>query len=357
MLGLGNSLAISQPPSAADTTSFISTWETTGSDETIEIPIVNDSRTINFTIDWGDGSSVDTITAHDDDTSHEYGTAGTYTITMAGIISGFYFANGGSKTKIKTITQWGTLNLSLNQAFWGCNALTVTATDAPTITTTSFFRMFMSCSALTGDFSTWDVSSVTSMSTCFYTCANFNSPLADWDVSNVTTMNSMFLHSTVFNQDISSWDVSNVTDMGYMFQRAMAFNQDIDDWDTSSATAMYLMFQGITGFNQPLNSWDTSKVTTMLGMFNGCSSFNQNISSWDVTSVTNFTQFLINATLSTANYNLLLHHWEADDPVDSLNFHGGNATYDSSAGSVNGTVARAALISTHSWTITDGGAA
>ena len=84
------------------------------------------------------------------------------------------------------------------------------------------------------------------------------------------------------------------------------------------------------------------------------------ISNWDVNQVTNLGNFLQgNTALSTANYNLLLHHWHADDPIDSLAFHGGDATTDSSTGGVDGTAARAALVlATGSggdgWTITDG---
>ena len=43
-----------------DLTSFISTWDTTGSDETVTLPFVS-SGSINFTIDWGDGNT-DTVT-------------------------------------------------------------------------------------------------------------------------------------------------------------------------------------------------------------------------------------------------------------------------------------------------------
>jgi len=68
MLGLGNSLIRQQPPSTADTTSFISTWETAGASEanrTVTLPLAS-SGTINFTIDWGDSTAEEIITAYND---------------------------------------------------------------------------------------------------------------------------------------------------------------------------------------------------------------------------------------------------------------------------------------------------
>ena len=49
---------ISQPTATVSlsslSTSFVSTWTTTGSDETVTLPFVS-SGSIDFTIDWGDG--------------------------------------------------------------------------------------------------------------------------------------------------------------------------------------------------------------------------------------------------------------------------------------------------------------
>ena len=108
-------------------------------------------------------------------------------------------------------------------------------------------------------------------------------------------------------------------------------------------------------FNQDIGNWNVSSVEDMRGLFSNAYVFNQDISSWDVNQVTNFTDFMLgNTALSTANYNKLLHYWEADDPLDSKSFHGGDATTDTSSGGVDGTAARQNLVDNHSWTITDG---
>ena len=454
---------------------FISTWTTAGSGDRITIPFVNDSNTINFTIDWGDPNDTDddTVTAWNQDLdgvgtgiAHTYSAedAATYTIRMTGTISGLKFNNGGDRVKIKTITNWGTLNISTSNAFDGCANLNVTATNAPTISSTNLSDTFSNCTSLTGIGGDWNVSIVQNMTSMFYNaylfdqdiggwdtsaCTNmismflsarlFDQDISDWNTSNVTHMNKMFLDAqefnqdlptdgnkwnvsnvgsfnqmfqnaddfngnisnwniktsgtisfqsffygaTSFNQDISGWDVSNVTDMRYMFTSCTSFVQPLNAWGSKTGNVTYMqnMFQGASSFNQTLNSWNVSSVAdftqmfygatsfnssiggwsiktsatvSMLQMFNGASAFNQDISAWDISTVEYFTLFLNGSTLSTTNYNLLLHHWEADNPVDGLAFHGGNATTDTSTGGVDGTAARARLVDNHSWTITDG---
>jgi len=57
----------------------------------------------------------------------------------------------------------------------------------------------------------------------------------------------------------------------------------------------------------------------------------------------------IRATLSTTNYDALLNGWDAQTLQSGVTFHGGNSTYCA------GEAARANMISSDSWTITDGG--
>ena len=155
----------------------------------------------------------------------------------------------------------------------------------------------------------------------------FNQDISGWNVSSVTTMTGMF-RNTAFNQDISSWNVSNVTDMTNMFTDASSFNQDISGWDVSSVTSMSSMLLRATSFNQDISSWNVSNVTNMTNMLNG-SAFNQ------------------------TNYDLLLVAWDQLTLQNNVSFHAGTAQY--SAGSP--ATARANIISTYTWTITDGGQA
>jgi len=85
-------------------------------------------------------------------------------------------------------------------------------------------------------------------------------------------------------------------------------------------------------------------------MFYHCTAFNQDVSGWDIRQVTNMTNMFNGVTLSTANYNALLIHWEAQGPQHGVNFHGGNSKY-----SIAAAAARASLINNYGWTIFDGG--
>ncbi|MCH7785827.1 MAG: BspA family leucine-rich repeat surface protein [Bacteroidetes bacterium] len=193
----------------------------------------------------------------------------------------------------------------MENAFLGCNNLVINATDTPNLSgVINMVGMFGGASSLGGGTGNWN-----------------------WDVSNVSFMIFMFESATSFDQDIGSWDVSNVSGM----------------------TGMFL---GATSFNQNIGSWDVSNVLVMRDMFRDASSFDQDIGSWDVSNVNNMFSMFLGATLSTTNYDSLLIGWNALTLQPNINFHGGNSTYCSGAAQA----ARANMIASDGWTITDGGA-
>ena len=361
MLGLGNSLIRQQPPSTADTTSFISTWETAGASEanrTVTLPLVS-SGSINFTIDWGDSTAEETITAYDDaDRIHIYAAEDTYTVTMAGTIKGFKMNNdANNKTKLKTITQWGTFDISTPDAFKGCTALNVSATDAPTISSTDMNETFNSCTSLTSIGGDWDVSSVQNMSGMFSSATVFNQDISSWDVSAVTNMSEMFYNAEAFNQPLAAWGskTSNVTVMNKMFQHAFAFDQPIGAWNVSKVTNFAELFQGVwnnqTIFNQDLSDWDTAAATAMNSMFLYSGSFTgDGVSSFDIAEVTTMARMLEGANaLTTANYDALLIAWEGQTEQADVSFHAGDAVMTTGG---DAEAARDALVA-NGWTIID----
>ncbi|MFK7900593.1 MAG: BspA family leucine-rich repeat surface protein, partial [Cyclobacteriaceae bacterium] len=162
-------LSISQP--------FITTWKTdnpgiSGSTE-ITIPTVS-SESYNYDVDWDNDGVFDEfgITG---DVTHDFGSAGTYTIRIQGNFPQIRFSeNGGVQKdgeKLIDINQWGSISwTSMSRAFSGCSNLNVSAVDSPDLSgVSSLFSMFSSCSSL--DFNlNWDLSSVTVLSSMFRDC-------------------------------------------------------------------------------------------------------------------------------------------------------------------------------------------
>ncbi len=319
--------------------SFVSTWQTdnegVSEDNQITLPLVSNG-TYDFSIYWGDGSTSE-ITSYDDtDVTHTYTEAGCYTLRIYGEISGWSFSpeasysSFGDAEKILEISSWGPFAFGDTKGqFYHARNLDITAKDVP------------------------DTSDVTSFNNAFY----FNFALSsihrmnEWDTSNVTDMTDMFYLARKFNEDISNWNTSKVTSMRGLFYAATVFNQDISKWDTSSVTDMGYMFCAADSFNQDLGGWDTSKVTDMRYMLYS-SDFDQNIADWDVSQVTSFKKFLDNAKLSTDNYDALLKSWAVQPVKTGCYFSGGYSKFRSDA-----EWARAVLIETYGWKITDSGLA
>ena len=201
---------------SSDPTEFRFTVKTdnagTSNNDQFTLPLDSTFSSITAKVDWGDGNTDDITTYNQSEVTHTYSSAGTYTIKITNALKGFRFNNGGDKLKMLEIQNWGVFELNRNKTFKGCNNLTMSATDEPTITSTSMAEIFNDCFALvsTSGFSAWDMSSVTNISQMLRDTL-MNAPINAWDVSNVTNMTSTLAGNTAFNQDISSWDVAKVT--------------------------------------------------------------------------------------------------------------------------------------------------
>jgi predicted secreted protein len=130
--------------------------------------------------------------------------------------------------------------------------------------------------------------------------------------------------------------------------------------DTSGVTNMTWMLRTCPDLiTADFTNVDTSNVTQMVGMFNSDSSLtdiigieNFNIEALNAT--TSLDGFALNVTLPTSRYDALLINWDAQDPFNGMSPNFGLGTY---TGGGVAAAARANLISTDGWTITDGGIA
>ena len=280
---------------------------------------LHSSSTVNATVYWGDGTS-DVINVYNQaETTHTYSTEGEYIITISGVINGWQFNNTGDRLKILDIMNWGTFTININSGFYACTNLTCSATDAPTIITSTLLNYFRLCRNFNGAIGNWDVSGVTSIGSMFNNATVFNQPLNNWDVSNVISFSSVFSFAVNFNQDISNWNTGNGTSMSAMFYGAYNFNQPLDSWDVSSVTTMLQMFRDAYIFNQSLNSWDVSSVTNMSYMFWNAYDFDQPLFNWDVSSV-----ITMNYLFALGSFNQDISTWNVSNVTTMQYMFGGS---------------------------------
>ena len=312
---------------------FITTWETTGTDEMITIPTIGDGYS--YTVDWGDSPQPDTTTymGMAPATTHTYATANTYTVRITGDFPRIYFqgTTAANKAKIQSVEQWGIASWSSMQgAFDGAINLTVPAVDAPNLTgVTDMLSMFKNATSFNQDINHWDTSSIQDMTFMFQNATTFNQNIGDWNTGMVTTMTSMFNGASAFNQDIGAWNTAKVIDMSSMFNGARAFNQSINGWETGEVTGMISMFEGAATFDQNIGNWNTEKVENMSGMFNSAHAFNQDISMWKTGEVTNMNAMFAN----TFVFNQDIGAWNTAKVTNMNSMFGGARAFNQDIGS------------------------
>tara|TARA_R110000824_G_scaffold327605_1_gene514461 strand:- start:848 stop:1891 length:1044 start_codon:yes stop_codon:yes gene_type:complete len=185
-------------------------------------------------------------------------------------------------------------------------------------------------------------------------------------IKSLGSLLSVSASGDTFNDvNITYWDVSGVDNFSRAFSGRDVFNRDISGWDTSGATDLSSMFLRTLSFNQDLSSWDTSNVIYMSSMFSQAASFNQNLGSWTIKNVTSMSSMFSSSGMSTENYSRTLIGWAnshySGNAKNNVSLGATSITYNSTAyttgNQFNDAVsARAYLVGTAGWTITDAGA-
>ena len=369
---------------------FIFTVETTAisggssNSKQFKLPLIALS-TVDCIVEWGDGS-IDSITSYDQvETTHTYPEGGEYEINISGVFNGWQFNFGGDRFKIRVIKNWGIFEIINTDSFDGCGGgLTITATDAPIISTndlTDTFRTGYSIDNI-GDLSQWNPSShgATNMSRMFEDCISFNQDIGSWDMTTVTNISYMLSGCRSFNQDISSWNLQGVSSLKGLLRGTLNFRQDIStlnistiislerlfqasiiddsigisEWDISGVRILRELFYGseIIGDNINIENWDTGNVTDMFAIFLNCKNFNMNLANWNIENCTNFKLFTDGAYWTTTNYDATLIGWASQSPKPNVTAEFGIARYTLGGAAET---ARNTLINTYGWIIEDGG--
>jgi hypothetical protein len=328
----------SDQPEAYSTDAFVFNVQTdntgTSSDTQFIVPtFLNSGSNVseyNCTVDWGDGNT-DTITTYNDSAwTHTYASVGAYRIIITGIFKGFTFNNGGDKSKLVSMEQFGSMsfgNFSSGNYLRACDNLTFTATDSPnTVDTVYCGTFFMDTNFSTiPSINSWGLQP-TNMSNMFRGNANFNQDLTGIDTSLCTSFNSLFRGCDVFNGSLIGWDGTSCLNVQQMFDSALAFNQPIDHLVLELCTTFALWFTNADSFDQSLAGIKPVAVTSAISMFN------------------------LGSSLSTANYTATLIGWDAHvETLASINYDFDISTYDASA------VTPKANLVADGLTFTDGG--
>ncbi len=335
---------------------FITTWQTTTTNESITIP--TNGSGYNYIVDWGDGTVETEITG---DATHQYAIANTYTVKITGNFPRIRFGrlSNEDKGKLLTVEQWGPQQwTSMQSAFSGCYNLKLNADDTPDLSqVTRMSSMFRDCTNLEDlkdTMNAWDMTTIESIALMFKGCILFDENIGGWTFTSLTDAFNAFEAAATFNQDISNWDVSKVDEFDAMFKDATSFNQPIGNWTLGTVDYIDRMFKGAIAFNQDLSNWDFSNVYEAGNMFEGATSFNQDLSSWDISNIETLNNFFTGTAMSTENYDKTLIGWatleagETAIPADM--------TLNADASYCLAETARNILTSApYNWTITDGG--
>ena len=306
---------------------MITEWNVSG-DAGLTITLPVSGTGLNITVDWGDGSAIETITT--EYPTHTYAQAGIYEIAVAGNCPEWGYKESdpiGNQSKYYTYTQyligikqWGELNAT-RYGFSKCINLKYVhgnATANTFLKLNDMTRMFFDCKSLQElDLSFINSSNVTCMHGVFAGCTNLKSinldtlntnkvndmsnmfsgcnSLKDLDLKNFDTSNVKYMHTMFYDcksltkLDISNFVTNNVVGMKGMFKQCRNLVElNLTSIDTSNVTSMFQMFNACNSLKElDLSNFNTSKVTSTNDMFYDCRSLEKlDISNFDTSNVT-----------------------------------------------------------------------
>jgi hypothetical protein len=241
------------------------------------------------------------------------------TIPLVSVVTYNFVVDWGDGTQ-DTITAWDQAELTHTYAAIGTYTVTITGT-CPRI----YFNNGGDKLKITAINNWGDVAWGSTQNNAFYGCANLTAlPSDHLDFWN-TTLTAAF---RMFNSSALAALPNGMT--------LAALTLGADMFRGNSLTAIS-------------DSMTLAALTNGSDMFRG-NSLTAISDSMTLAALTNGSDMFFGNTISTEDYSNLLINTEAANSNNSVTFHGGNSKYNTAGG-----VARNALITNQSWTITDGG--
>lgn len=224
--------------------------------KTAKLPICGDD--IDCTIDWGDGSDKMSVKGYVSSYSridHQYAKAGTYIISISGIIDEFNSDDTGITDYFKALRSWGALQInSLRNAFKGTSMTQIPLPEEP--------DLFANVESISGAFEKMD--NLTS------------APVGLFDTAvNVTDASNLFydckLLETIPENFFSG--MTKIEDISNMFYNCQSLKQvPADLFKSNTAISMVTALFSYSGLeNIPAGFFDFGEnIKMMITIFAGC---------------------------------------------------------------------------------------
>jgi len=237
--------------------------------------VLEDGGTVNYIVDWGDGSALETVTTNDK--SHTYASSGNYTIKLdvqtASYAAAYWLKS--SITQLTSITFISPTNMGTNGYARYSGATNLASFTVPSAAWSNLTRMeyfFNDCSSLTS-VSDGDTSSCTTFdhafrsNTSLVTAPSFN-------YSAATTMQGLFFGCT----SLTTFPANQFNTTGTLASNAFAatfYNcaltaQSIENilasLDTNGSSNITLWMNG--GTSAAYSTWSTAAQTALTNLTN-----------------------------------------------------------------------------------------
>jgi len=287
---------------------------------TIILPAVDTGSlgTLNYDVDWGDGSSDSGVTTVDK--THEFPSDASIKTYQVVITGQFHCLNmdrsdslgyTSNQDRLTNMVQWGTDTQwsSLYRMFKNCTLMEYTATDFPDISNlaekTDAREIFYNCESIVNlDLSNWtNTSNLTYLSNAFGVMDSLRTlNLTGWDTSNITRITHLCVGSgdVVNGCDfiMPNLDFSSVDSASYAFHSTKIKSMNISGWTWKAAGVSLSSFlrnskEGTSSGAYTINAanWlpaSGGSITNMASFLRGTDATSIDLTGIDTSNVTSF---------------------------------------------------------------------